>query len=292
MDTLILQELVFAVMRFAAPLMLAAMAGMFSERSGVIQISLEGLMLWGAFSAAAGAHFLHHGIYGVLIAAAVGVVVGLFYGWLVIKLRADQIVAGTAINMLAWGGIPVVCKILFDVSSNTPALDVSERLSPSVPVFFALVVVLVSWFIVSKTPFGLWLTFAGEKPEALRAAGVSPLKVRWVAMMLTGAVASLGGAILSISLASGYTRNMTAGRGFMALAALILGKWRPISAMWACLLFGVFDVLQMKLQGASLPVIGVIPVQLVQVLPYLLTLVILAGVVGESRAPAQLGRST
>jgi simple sugar transport system permease protein len=255
----------------------------------VIQIALEGFMLFGAFTAATVAHFTGNGFAGLGAAAAFGVVAGSIYGFLVIKLKADQIVAGTVVNMLAWGGIPVVCKSLFDSTSTTPALDLTARLPSWIPIVLATITVALTFGLIKKTAFGLWLTMAGEKPEALRSVGVSPMLVRWAAVMTAGALAGLGGSVLSVCLSSSYTRNMTAGRGFMALAALILGKWRPIPAFLGCLLFGVCEVLQLKLQGVELPAIGAVPVQIVQIIPYLLTLLLLAGVVGESRAPAKLG---
>ena len=289
MDTMNWIELLLSVFRFAAPLILAAMAGLYSERSGVIQIALEGFMLFGAFTAATVAHFTGNGFIGLGAAAAFGVVAGSIYGFLVIKLRADQIVAGTVVNMLAWGGIPVVCKSLFDSTASTPALELTARLPSWIPIVLATIAVALTYGLIKKTAFGLWLTMAGEKPEALRSVGVSPMLVRWTAVMTAGALAGLGGAVLSVCLSSSYTRNMTAGRGFMALAALILGKWRPIPAFLGCLLFGVCEVLQLRLQGVEIPAIGAVPVQIVQIIPYLLTLLLLAGVVGESRAPAKLG---
>jgi ABC-type uncharacterized transport system permease subunit len=282
-------DLLLSVFRFAAPLILAAMAGLYSERSGVIQIALEGFMLFGAFTAATMAHFTGSGLAGLGAAAAFGVVAGGIYGFLVIKLKADQIVAGTVVNMLAWGGIPVVCKSLFDSTSTTPALELTARLPSWIPIVLATISVALTFGLIKKTAFGLWLTMAGEKPEALRSVGVNPMLVRWAAVMTAGALAGLGGAVLSVCLSSSYTRNMTAGRGFMALAALILGKWRPVPAFMGCLLFGVCEVLQLKLQGVELPAFGAVPVQIVQIIPYLLTLLLLAGVVGESRAPAKLG---
>jgi simple sugar transport system permease protein len=291
MESTAIFEIFLSVLRFAAPLILAAMAGLYSERSGIIQIALEGFMLFGAFVAAASATHFGSGFAGLFCAVGFGIVMGLFYGFLVIQLKTDQIVSGTAVNMLAWGGIPVVSKMLFDVTSKTPAIDASERLPQWFPIVLALAVVAVTYFVIKKTPFGLWLTVAGEKPEALLAAGIRPSSVRWASLMITGAVAGLGGAILSVCLASSYTRNMTAGRGFMALAGLILGKWRPIQACGACILFGVCEVAQLKLQGTVFPLIGTVPGQLVQILPYVITLWILAGVVGESRAPSKLGQS-
>jgi general nucleoside transport system permease protein len=282
-------ELLLSVLRFSAPLILAAMAGLYSERSGVIQISLEGFMLFGAFSAATVAHFSGHGFLGLGAALLFGLVAGAFYGFLVIHLKADQIVSGTIINMLAWGGIPVISKSLFDSTASTPALDLSQRLPSWIPIILAVTIVLLTFGLLRKTPFGLWLTVAGENPEALSAVGINPRHVRWFAVMVSGAIAGLGGAVLSVCLSSSYSRNMTAGRGFMALAALILGKWKPIPALIGCLLFGVCELLQLKLQGVVWPYIGEVPVQIVQITPYVLTLLLLAGVVGESRAPSKLG---
>ena len=282
-------ELLLSVFRFASPLILAAIAGLYSERSGVIQIALEGFMLFGAFTAATMAHYSGNGLVGLGSAAAIGVMIGLFYGLMVISYKADQIVAGTVVNMLAWGGIPVICKSLFDATSTTPPLDFGARLPSWIPIILAVAAVAATYGLIRKTPFGLWLTVAGEKPEALRSVGVNPRTIRWIALMFAGAFAGLGGAVLSVCLSSSFTRNMTAGRGFMALAALILGKWRPIPAFLGCLLFGVCEVLQLKLQGVALPVIGNVPGQIVQIVPYGLTLLLLAGLVGESRAPSRLG---
>lgn len=289
MDYMNIFELFLSTLRFSAPLILAAMAGLYSERSGVIQISLEGLMLFGAFAAAVAAHFSGNGFWGLGAAILFGILAGALYGLLVITLKADQIVSGTIINMLAWGGIPVVSKALFDSTASTPALELSQRLPSWLPIVLALFVVMFTYALITKTPFGLWLTVAGEKPEALQAVGVNPKLIRWAAVMCSGAIAGLGGAVLSVCLSSSYSRNMTAGRGFMALAALILGKWRPVSTLLGCLLFGLCELLQLKLQGVEWPYIGEVPVQIVQITPYVLTLLLLAGIVGESRAPAKLG---
>ncbi len=283
-------DLLLSVLRFSAPLLLAALAGLYSERSGVIQISLEGFMLAGAFSAASFASLVGSGAYGLVFAILVGLLCALFYGFLVIGLRVDQIIAGTVINMLAWGGIPVISKAVFGSSASTPSLDISVRLPSWFPIVLALGAIVFTTFLVRRTALGLWLTFAGENPDALQSVGVSVFRIRWFAVCASGVLAAMGGAALSVCLSSSYTRNMTAGRGFMALAALILGKWRPIETVFACLLFGASDVLQMRLQGASLPIFGALPNQLVQVLPYALTLFLLTGIIGRSSAPAKLGQ--
>ena len=283
-------DLFVSLLRFASPLILVAMGGLLSERSGIVNIALEGLILFGAYTAAAVTFVYGDPWIGLMTAGIVGLLVGLFYAWLTVGLRSDQIVAGTAINMLAWGGIPFVSKIMFDSTSSTPPLQLDQRLPEWTPMVLAAFAVILIAMVMRKTSFGLWLTFAGEKPAALAAVGVKVKRVRNVAVSLAGLFAGLGGGVLSIALSSSYTNGMSAGRGFMALAALILGKWRTWPAAAACLLFGFCEVLQLKLQGMSLPITGEVPVQLVQIIPYVLTMLLLAGFIGESRAPAALGQ--
>jgi simple sugar transport system permease protein len=206
----------------------------------------------------------------------------------VITLRADQIVAGTAINMLAMGITPFLCKVLYDSSGSTPALPIESRFQWS-PMLWAWVAVFAVHGLIQYSPFGLWIRFAGENPEALDAAGIRVNRVRWMGVLISGALAGLGGATLSVFLSSSFSRNMTAGRGFMALAALIFGKWRPIPAALACLLFGFTDALQIRLQGVVLWGTEPVPVQFIQILPYVVTILLLAGWVGKSRAPKALG---
>jgi simple sugar transport system permease protein len=290
MDVLTISELLLAILRSSSPLILAAVAALFCERSGVIQIALEGFMLIGAFFAAAFAAKVG-GAGGLLLAAFMGVATACVYGLLVIRLNVDQIIAGTVINMLAWGGLPIICKAIFNSSAGTPPLAIEQRLSSVTPIILALLMVFLAQFIITRTPLGLWITFAGEKPEALKAVGLKPESIRFVAVLIGGVIAGLAGACLSVCLSSSYTRNMTAGRGFMALAALILGKWRPIPVFFSCLLFGFCEVLQMRFQGVELPVIGILPNQLIQLTPYLVTLILLVGLVGGSQAPGKLGKS-
>lgn len=281
-------SVLLSTLRVSTPLIFAAMGGLLSERSGVINIALEGFMLIGAFGAAAGALASHSPEVGLVAAAASGAVVAALYAVCVIQLRANQIVAGTAINMLAAGVTPFLAKILYDSTSQSPSLPLDAR--------FRFAPVLLAWFFalsiglwIKYTPSGLWLRFAGENPQALSAAGVPVNRVRWWAVLMSGALAGMGGASLSIFLSSSFSRNMTAGRGFMALAALIFGKWQPLPTALACLLFGFADALQIRLQGVVLWGTEPVPVQFIQVLPYLATVLILAGFVGKSRAPSALG---
>jgi len=219
---------------------------------------------------------------------AAGVMLAAVYALAVIRLRADQIVAGVAINMLAMGLTPFLCKVLYDVTGQTPAIPVAERFQ-SAPLYLGWIMVALCWLWLKHTRGGLWVSFAGEHPEALDAAGIRVNRVRWAAVLVGGALAGMGGASLSVFLASSFSRNMTAGRGFMALAALIFGKWKPVPTALACLLFGFAEAVQIRLQGVSLWGGKPIPVQFIQILPYLVTILVLAGFVGRSRAPKALG---
>jgi simple sugar transport system permease protein len=272
----------------STPLIFAALGGMFSERAGVINIALEGLMLMGAFAAAVGTCVAHSPWLGSAGGMAAGILLAAIYGVFVIGLRANQIVAGTAINMLALGLTPFLCKILYDVTGQTPAIPLAERFQ-SAPLYLSWIMVGVCWLWLKYTRGGLWVSFAGEHPEALEAAGIRVNRVRWAAVLVSGALAGMGGASLSVFLASSFSRNMTAGRGFMALAALIFGKLRPVPTAIACLLFGFTEAVQIRLQGVSLWGGKPIPVQFIQILPYLVTILVLAGFVGRSRAPKALG---
>jgi simple sugar transport system permease protein len=275
-------------LRISTPLIFAAMGGMFSERAGVINIALEGLMLIGAFGAAVGTLVTHSPWLGSGVAMAAGMGLAALYGLLVIRWRANQIVAGTAINMLALGLTPFLCKILYDVTGSTPNIPLEARFR-SAPIYLSWVAVALCWFLMRYTRLGLWTGVAGERPEALHAAGIRVNRIRWLAVLLSGVLAGMGGAALSIYLSSSFARNMTAGRGFIALAALIFGKWKPIPAAMACLLFGATEALQIRLQGVVLWGNQPVPVQFIQILPYVITMLVLAGFVGRARPPRALG---
>lgn len=281
-------QLVASTLRVSTPLIFAALGGMFSERAGVINIALEGLMLLGSFAAAVGTLVTHSPWLGSACGMAAGVLLAALYGLFVIRLRANQIVAGTAINMLAMGLTPFFCKILYDVTGSTPAIPVGERFH-SAPLYLSWLLAAICFLWVKYTPTGLWVSFAGEHPEALDAAGIRVNHVRWLAVLVSGALAGMGGASLSIFLSSSFSRDMTAGRGFMALAALIFGKWKPLPTALACLLFGFADAVQIRLQGVPLWHDRLVPVQFIQILPYLVTILVLAGFVGRSRPPKAIG---
>ncbi len=281
-------SLSFAGIRMATPMIFAAMGGLMSERSGVVNIALEGFMLTGAFAAAVAAYYTHSGWVGWATAIVAGCLMGILYAFFVIELKADQIITGTAFNILTVGAMPFLTKIIFNSTGSTPSLPLSERFSfEPVAMAFFLVGVLTYWLY--QTHSGLWLQFAGEHPQALASAGVSVRKVRWLSIIASGAFASMGGASLSTFLASSYSPLMTGGRGYMALAALIFGRWKPLPTLAACLFFGITDALQIRLQGVSIGGVEV-PVQFIQILPYVVTIIALAGFFGKSEAPKYLGK--
>ena len=377
MRQLLNMSLLFSTLRLATPLVLAAIGGLYSERSGVINIALEGLMLAGAFTAASITFYASSPWIGLGAAIVAGVAVAVIIALACIRFKADQVVTGTGINIMFLGLPAVLSGALFLSSGSTPQIA-KEHLLPTIYQFLekirpaafpdwiptwriltdvslitliALLVVLITAYVLYRTPFGLRLRSVGENPEAADAAGVSVNKIRYLGVILSGALAGLGGAYLSIGQSSLFTRNMTAGRGFIALAALIFGKWRPVQTMLACLLFGFADALTIQLQGVPVSdfvlwnlllrlllfiaiwliisklvladrhwlmvwaVIVVtwlltswtlvflmtlvfagrathqveIPVQFIQMIPYVVTIVVLAGFIGQSRAPKAIG---
>lgn len=281
-----MSQIAGSTMRVATPLIFAALGGMLSERSGVVNLALEGKMLFGAFAAAVVTYTSHSPWLGLAGGMGAGVIAAAVYAFFVISLRANQVVSGMAINLLALGMTPFLCKVLYDVTGSTPSIPIGERFR-SAPLYLSWMTVALCWFLMKYMGAGLWVGFAGEHPAALETAGIRVNAVRWAAVLGGGALAGAGGASLSIFLASSFSRNMTAGRGFMALAALIFGKWKPLSTAFACLLFGFAEALQIRLQAAWGQ--GQIPVQFIQVLPYVATILVLAGFVGRSRAPKTLG---
>ncbi len=284
-----IEAFLFPVFRSATPLMLAAMGGLWCERSGVTQIALEGFMLIGAFFGAVVALGTGSAWLGFAGGIAAGMLFSMIYGVMVLHARANQIVAGMAMNFLAMGIPPVLSAFWYGSGGSTPMLPESARFE-WFPIYFALAVVVVSALLYSKSRFGLRMRFAGEHPKALATSGVSVLLKRWQGVLISGACAAAAGAALSLCLASSYSRGMSAGRGYIALAAVILGKWRPVPTALACLLFGVAEAAQIRLQGVILWGSEAVPVQFIQMLPYIVTLVVLAGFVGRARAPEFLGQ--
>jgi general nucleoside transport system permease protein len=281
-------EFAFSMLRVACPIMYASLGGLFSERAGVINIALEGFMLVGAFSGAVITLYTGNAYLGFFGAAFIGSVFAVLYAAAVIHGKANQVVAGTAMNLLAMGMIPIFLKALFDSAGGSPAIPMENRFV-YFPLLFVWILGGVIWWIFQNSAIGLWFSFAGENPKALEAAGISVNRVRYSAVALSGALAGLGGATLSLCLSSSYSNNMVAGRGFMALAALILGKWKPSYALLACLFFGAMEALQFRLQSVDLQGAVGIPSQFVVVIPYVATILVLAGFLGGARAPKALG---
>ncbi len=295
MSELLTLSLIFSAIRLATPLIFAALGGMFSERSGIINIALEGLMLAGAFTAAVATYELNNSYLGLLCGMAAGGAMALVYAIAVIKFEANQVVAGTAINFLMLGLPQLISGAIYDSSGSTPQIA-KEFLLPefynrlSIASILAFLLVPLCWYVLYKTPFGLRLRAVGENPAAADAAGVNVIKLRYFAVILSGILAAAGGAYLSIGQSSLFTRGMTAGRGFIALAALILAKWKPVPVLFACLFFGLMEALTIQIQGVfKLPSGEEIPVQFIQIIPYVLTIIVLAGFIGLSRAPKALG---
>jgi general nucleoside transport system permease protein len=283
MSEILVVALFFSMIRLATPLLLAALGGLFSERSGVINIALEGLMLAGAFTAATVTHYTGSPWVGLAAAILAGALVALVHGIACIQFKADQVVSGTAINLLFLGVPALLSGALFASTGATPQLR-QDQLIPNVPIILAFALVPVVWYVLGRTRFGLRVRAVGENPEAADTAGIDVTRVRYLAVMLSGALAAIGGAYLSTGQSSLFARNMSAGRGFIALAALIFGKWRPVQTMLACLLFGLAEAISIQMQGVSR-----IPVQFIQIIPYVLTIVVLAGFIGHSRPPRALG---
>lgn len=300
--------LVASTLRISVPYVLAALGGFYSERSGVVNIGLEGMLLLGAFGCTLVAHGLEAaGVppqlaawAGVGGALAAGLLAGALHALVCVRWRADQIVSGLALNLLAAGLTKFLLTLIYGSSSNSPriagleswnlpglsAWGVTRVLLCTPIVLLALVLVVGSQIAARWTVFGLRLHAVGEHPQAARAAGLRVARWRWLGVLLSGALAGLGGAWLALDQHQ-FTAGMSNGRGFIALAALIFGKWTPRGAALACLLFGGAEALQIHLQAHGAR--GV-PTQFVQMLPYLVTMVTLAGAIGRARPPAALGQ--
>lgn len=292
-------EWMMSSLRLALPLLLAAMGGVVCERSGIVNIALEGLMIAGALTGAVVVHATGSQSIGLCAAVIAGAASAAVYGLFTIHGRAQQVVAGAAFNMVAIGVAPYVTKALYGISGGTPALDFVPGADSGGAVLLQWITVLalvmpfaIHWVMMSTQP-GLYLRFAGEEPRALESAGINPGRVRMMAVIASGALAGLGGATLSVLLSSSFARGMTGGRGFMALAAVIFAGWRPVPAALVCLAFAGADAAQIRLQGSGHSIAGVeFPVQFIQAIPYLLTLLAVAVRSGSSGVPRYLGRET
>jgi ABC-type uncharacterized transport system permease subunit len=315
MDEVLIGSVIASTLRVTTPLLLCALAGLLSERSGVVDIGLEGKMLFAAFAAAAAASVSHSTGWGLTAAIVVGCVLSLLHGFACVTHRGDQVVSGVAINMVAAGLTVVLGIAWFAQGGQTPPIAADVRLTSLVPgygeplagdwvasvlghgflshnvlVYLAFALVAGVWFFLERTRPGLRLRAVGENPGMVDAAGVSVPRLRYTALLLNGVLCGLAGSYLTLAQNASFSPNMTAGRGFIALAAMIFGKWRPWPTCAACLLFGFLDAVAIRLQGVVIPGLGEVPVQAIQALPYVLTVVLLAGFIGQSLAPKALGR--
>ena len=282
-------------LRIAIPYLLAAAGGVISERAGLIGLTLEGYMLGGAFAAAVGSYLAGAPWIGVLAALVAGGLLALLYAVSAIRFRADQVVIGIAINLLAIGLTRFFLRLFFDSSSNSPRVPGFQvtgsgtgfvALAQNPLVWIGVLTIPATAWVLYRTPFGLRVRAVGEHPVAAASVGVPVARVRYLAAILSGMLAGLGGAYLALDQHQ-FTDGMTAGRGFIALAATIFGRWDPVRAGLACLLFAAAETLQIQLQGSQ-----AIPSQFVEMIPYVLTIIALAGVVGRAIPPAALGKTT
>ncbi|MFC5587209.1 ABC transporter permease [Nitratireductor kimnyeongensis] len=300
-----------STVRLSIPLLLAALAGLYSERSGVFDIGLEGKMLAGAFAAGAAAAVTGSAWAGLGAAMLISVFLALVHGFASITHRGNQIVSGVAINFIAAGSTIILGQAWFRQGGRTPSLPSDARFSSielpfaeavrDVPIlgeiyselisghslltYAAFLLVPFTWWVLFRTRFGLRLRAVGENPAAVDTAGISVSWLRYRAVICTGILTGMAGAYLSMAQNAGFVKDMTAGRGFIALAALIFAKWKPVPVMFACLLFGFLDAFAIRIQGTPLPLIGQVPVQFMQALPYILTVVLLAGFIGKAVPP-------
>ena len=310
MDFQTIVQILDSTVRLATPLLLACLAGLFSERAGVFDIGLEGKMLAAAFLSAAVAAATGSAWLGLGAGIGVSLLFALLHGVASVTFRGDQLISGVAINFLAAGLTVIVGQRWFGLGGRTPALTGNGRFGPlewplaevvsdvpvagplyselisghTILVYVALLAVPLSWYALFHTRFGLRLRAVGENPGAVDTAGISVTRLRFSGVLICGALCGLAGVYLATGLAAGFVKDMTAGRGFIALAALIFAKWRPWHALGACLLFGLLEAIGNRYQSIELGGI-VLPVQLMQALPYILTVVILAGFVGKAIPP-------
>lgn len=316
MDDTLFAALLASTVRVSTPLIFCALAGLLSERSGVVDIGLEGKMLFAAF--AAGAAGASYGSTSLALVAAMltGMALSWMHGVACVSHRGDQVVSGVAINIIAAGMTVVLGIAWYGQGGQTPAVATDVRIQSLFPgaaqhlqgppwvgpllgegllshnalVYLAFLLVPLVWWLLFRTRFGLRLRAVGENPQMVDAAGVSVAGLRYAALTLNGALCGLAGSYLVLAQSANFSPNMSAGRGFMALAALIFGRWHPRGALFACLMFGFLDAVAIRLQGVPLPVVGEVPVQIIQALPYVLTVVLLAGFIGKAVAPQALGR--
>jgi ABC-type uncharacterized transport system permease subunit len=315
--TLVSLPVLDSMIRLSVPLVFAALAGLYSERSGVFDIGLEGKMLAAAFAGGAAAAVYGSSWIGLAAAIAISVSLALVHGFASITQRGNQIVSGVAINFIAAGTTIILGQAWFRQGGRTPALSreggrFNEITLPfadsfgtvpvigpiyrelisghSILVYVAFLAVPFTWWVLFRTRFGLRLRAVGENPAAVDTAGISVTWLRYRAVICCGVLCGFAGAYLSVAQNAGFVKDMTAGKGFIALAALIFAKWRPVNVMLACILFGYLEAIAIALQGKPLPLIGNVPNQFMQALPYILTVVLLAGFIGKAIPPKAGGQ--
>ena len=300
-----------STIRLSIPLILAALAGLYSERAGVFDIGLDGKMLAAAFAAACVAYLTGSAWLGLFSGIAISLVFSLIHGFASITNRGNQIVSGVALNFVAAGLTVVLGQAWFGQGGRTPQISGEGRFSPiilpgadamrdvpfvgplysnvisgnNILTYIAFLAVPISWWVLYRTRFGLRLRAVGENPGAVDTAGISVTFLRYRAVLMAGLLCGVAGTYLAIAQSAAFIKDMSAGKGFIALAALIFAKWKPVPVMFACLLFGFLDALANFMQGKEIPVIGEVPVQLFQALPYILTCILLAGFIGSANPP-------
>lgn len=285
-----MMELISSSLRLATPLVFAAMGGFLCERSGIATICLEGVLLTSAWAAATVTYLTGNPFWGALAAIVMGSLTMGLHAFLTVKAKADQIISGVVVNLVAAGVTPFLTKLMFGSPTNTKAIALSARFDSTSLTLLACLLPFLIYLVTYRTGLGLRFLAAGDGPEALETSGVSVAKLRMIVMSLAGAVIAMGGVYLSTAHASQFTRDMTAGRGFIALTALIFGKWRPLPTFLTCLFFGLTEALQIQLQSS--PIFGqTFPVQALQALPYLVTLFVLVGFIGNAKPPLAIGKT-
>lgn len=284
MDEILNIAFLFQTFRITIPYLLPSLGAVYSEKGGVINIALEGILLGGAFAATVGTYYTGSIIAGAACGVSAGILIALLHAYITITFKANQIVSGIALNILAFGITKFFCKIIFSSSSNSARIIGLETLNlPFNPyLVLALILIAVSYYSIYKTRFGLRLTAVGENPEAADSLGINVNKTRYWGVIISGALAGLGGSWLAFDQHS-FTDGMSAGRGYIALAAMIIGKWNPLGAAAACLFFGFAESFTLQFQDSG------IPTQFIQMLPYLLTIIVLAGFIGRANSPAADG---
>lgn len=300
---LVILAIIASGLRLATPLIFASLGGVFSERSGVFNIALEGIMIMGAFFAVLTTYFTNNPWLGVLVAIIAGIITSLLLAVLAIHLKADQTITGVAINLLTTSFTAYLLEVIWHRSGQTDPLKTALTKNPfpalekipgigiffaQIPIFvyIALAMVAVSYYVLWKTPFGLRVRSVGEHPRAADTVGIDVYKIRYICVMISGALAGLAGASLSLGTINLFREGMTAGKGFIAIAAMIFGKWHPVGAMLASIFFGLTEAIQIQASMLGLKV----PSEFLQALPYIATVLALVGVVGRAVGPAAGGK--